>query len=149
MSGEAMHQQGYTNLYGCDISCVSLAQLRKTRPGVYTHVEEVDMEVTPYPFEDAFFAGFICVGVLSSVQNIEATFREWLRLAKPRAKFAFSHRDDLLVKDCDECRPSMDKLSLEGLWKKLHESEPTDYLPDAPSEIQRVLKIRTFVFEKL
>eukprot|EP00929_Paragymnodinium_shiwhaense_P053126 TRINITY_DN265_c0_g1_i1.p1 TRINITY_DN265_c0_g1~~TRINITY_DN265_c0_g1_i1.p1 ORF type:complete len:255 (-),score=61.36 TRINITY_DN265_c0_g1_i1:282-965(-) len=149
MSGEAMRTKGYTNLHGCDISPVSLDVIRKEKPGVYEDLMVVDMEVIPYGFPEGFFEGVICVGVLSYVNNIEATFREWLRVSKSGAKIAFTHREDLLAKEGDECRGGMEKIASEGLWKMLYESEPEAYMPNAPGELERSLQIRSFVFEKL
>eukprot|EP00929_Paragymnodinium_shiwhaense_P067619 TRINITY_DN34007_c0_g1_i1.p1 TRINITY_DN34007_c0_g1~~TRINITY_DN34007_c0_g1_i1.p1 ORF type:complete len:260 (-),score=31.41 TRINITY_DN34007_c0_g1_i1:661-1374(-) len=149
LSGQRMKQKGYSNLHGCDISAASLEVLERGKPGVYKDTKVVDAELGPQPFEDGFFAGVICVGVLSSIKRVEGIFREWLRTSKPKAKFVFNHRDDLFAKEGDQCRQSMQKLCAEGLWKELHQSEPLEYLPYCPCEVQRNLRIRIFVFEKL
>eukprot|EP00929_Paragymnodinium_shiwhaense_P053127 TRINITY_DN265_c0_g2_i1.p2 TRINITY_DN265_c0_g2~~TRINITY_DN265_c0_g2_i1.p2 ORF type:complete len:228 (-),score=51.93 TRINITY_DN265_c0_g2_i1:271-954(-) len=149
MSGEAMKAKGFTSLHGGDISPVSLEVIKKEKAGLYLDLKVVDMEVIPYGFPEGLFGGVVCIGVLSYVQNIEATFREWIRLTKPSAKIAFTHREDLLLKEGDDCRSGLERLCAEGLWKKLYESEPESYLPNAPCEVERSLRIRSFVFEKL
>lgn len=149
ISGEALRQAGIRNpIYGSDISTKSLDLIGERKPGLYAAFEQVDLDTPPLPYGDGALAGVICVGVLSYVNGIEGAFREFVRCTRPGGLIVWTHREDYCVAEGDECLSGKQKLEREGLWAELYVSGPESYLPDAPVEAERSLRIRSFVMRR-
>ena len=125
LAGAALAAEGFRNITGLDISAESV-KLALGR-GVYESVHEGDLQ-QPLPFADKSFDALTCVGVLTYVEEVSATFRDFCRLVRPSGHIVFTSRDDLYFeRNYDALTASLVQA---GSWRELHRSAPGPYLPN-------------------
>ncbi len=143
LSGRALHDAGYRDLVGIDISTDSLVHADKT--GVYQHVHVQNLQEVPFPFDADSFDAIACVGVLAYVADPAKLFREFCRLVTSNGYVVLTQRDDWFASQ--DYHGVLAALEDEGLWETILVSEPQLYLPnnDDFSDRIRVIYIVTRV----
>ncbi len=101
--------------------------MRPTEQGVYESVHEGDLQQQPLSFAAGTFDALACVGVLTYIENASATLREFCRLVRPGGHIVFTCRDDLYAERRYGERTA--EIADAGLWRELHRSMPSPYLP--------------------
>lgn len=137
LSGQALHQAGYQDIVGVDISPDSLVIAEKTN--AYRHVQTQDLQQTPFPFEADSFDALTCVGVMTYVSEPTRVLREYCRLVSSGGYLVFTQRTDLF--ETQGYNAVMAQLQDEGLWEVVTVSEPQPYLPDNEDYGDRILVI--------
>ncbi|ETX03445.1 class I SAM-dependent DNA methyltransferase [Candidatus Entotheonella palauensis] len=137
LSGQALHDAGYRDIVGIDISPDSLVIAEKTN--VYRQVQTQDLQQTPFPFETDSFDALACVGVMTYVAEPAPVFREYCRLVSSGGYLVFTQRTDLF--DAQDYNAVMAQLQDEGLWEIVSVSEPQPYLPNNEDYGDRILVI--------
>ena len=154
LSGEALSADGFSNLYGCDISEESLNLLQKK--DIYTGLKPANLEQR-LPYADEEFQCVTCVGTLSYVHQFEQLYREVRRVTAPGGLFIFSHRTAptgggfdhetaLWDRDADGCRSAAATLEKEGMWQLHHLSLPAPYMPTNPDPDESQKRIRVIAY---
>ncbi len=134
LSGRALAAVGFTDIRGIDLSERSLAVARES--GIYRSLERVDLNERPLPLPDAAFGAAGCTGVLTYVPDGEGLMRELCRVVRPGGWIAFTQRDDLHAERGYDAM--LEKLAGQRLWKVVHRSEPSPYLPGNPEFGDRI-----------
>lgn len=142
ISGEALQRQGFLRVTGLDVSPASLDLIKQKKPGLYEELGVADLDVA-LKFPDNAFAGAVCVGVLSYVNNYEGLFSEWCRTLRKGGLVVFTHRQGQ-GPALDDAATNLEKA---GKWKKLKETGPMDYMPKNPEKEEREKKIKYYVFQ--
>jgi predicted TPR repeat methyltransferase len=125
LSGEALAAADFQDIVGIDISPASL-KLSAAR-GVYSKLQQVDLHSLPLPFEANAFDALVCVGVLTYVQEVSATLKDFCRLVRPSGYIVFTCRDDLYQ---EQRYPQLlTELVDEHCWQSVYQSPPSPYLP--------------------
>ena len=143
LTGTALRNLGFERVEGIDISA-SLLELAE-RTGAYVHVEQVDMQAFPLPFEDDEFDAVNFIGALTYFETDEI-LRELCRIVRSGGHVVFSQRDDIM-RDQDY-GAKLRMLEQDGLWKRTFGTEPMPYLPNHP-EYGTEIKVQYFVYEVL
>jgi predicted TPR repeat methyltransferase len=125
LAGRALKAAGFKNIVGSDISSKSVQLAADTE--AYSKTLVLDLQEFPFPFENNYFAGVNCVGVMTYIEKIAGLFKEFTRITRPGGVVAFTHRDDM-VED-DKFISALKNAEDEGLWEMLFRSEPEPYLP--------------------
>lgn len=134
LSGRALHDAGYRDIVGIDISSDSLVIAEKT--DVYRRVDIQNLQTVPLPFDADSFDAIVCVGVLTHVTDPAALFREFCRLVTSGGYIVLTHRDDFF--DSQDYPGVLTGLRDEGLWETISVSEPKLYLPDNDDFTDRI-----------
>ncbi len=123
--GRALRARGFAGqILGLDISDASLEIARQR--GVYDSLERADLQRRLALEEDSVDA-VVCVGVMTYLPEVEAAWREFARVARPRGVVVVTQRDDLW--HARECQAVVDRLEDEGVWTPLEITGPAPYLP--------------------
>ncbi len=134
LSGRALHDTGYRDIVGIDISPDSLVLAEQT--GAYRHVHIQDLQQVPFPFDTDSFDAIACVGVLTYVDDPATLFREFCRLVSSGGYIVLTQRDDLFASQ--DYTTVLAKLQDEGLWETISVSEPQLYLPNNDDFADRI-----------
>ena len=145
LSSEALAANGFTTLYGVDVSSESLALCRKK--GLHTELELCELDTEPLPFPTDSFSAVACVGVLSYVTKFEHIFGEWCRTTRPGGLCAFTTRT--WDEDTHGIRTAAECLVSSGKWRLRHLSAPSPYMPKNPLPEESSKRIRYLVYEVL
>lgn len=125
MVGAALRAGGYTGtLTGLDISEDSLARARHR----YDDVRVADL-TRPLDLPDDAFGALTCVGVMTYLPDVEATWREFTRVVQPGGRIVMTQREDLW--EPRACQDAVDRLAEEGRWSPIDIHGPAAYLPEA------------------
>jgi predicted TPR repeat methyltransferase len=123
--GRALRERGFTGqILGVDISQASLEVAGQC--GAYDSLERADLQQR-LAFEDDSVDAAVCVGVMTYLPEVEAVWREFARVTRPRGVVVATQREDLW--DTRECQAVVDRLQGEGVWRPLEISGPAPYLP--------------------
>jgi predicted TPR repeat methyltransferase len=123
--GRALRAQGFTGrIVGLDISQASLQIAQQS--GAYNSLEPADLQQR-LPLEDDSVDAVICAGVMTYLPEVEAVWREFARVAKPRGVVVVTQREDLW--QLRDCQTVVDRLHDEGVWTPLEIGGPAPYLP--------------------
>lgn len=134
LSGTALKDAGYQHIAFMDISQDSLDLAHKT--GAYTALKQVNMQVSPLPYETDEFAGLQCVGVLTYAPDTDGILREFCRIVQSGGLVMFTQRDDLFAER--HCTAVFQALEDKGLWSKVAVSDPQTYLPNTEDYGNRI-----------
>jgi SAM-dependent methyltransferase len=96
------------------------------RDGAYTTLGSGDLQ-QPLPIENDSVDVVVCVGVMTYVPDVEATWREFARVVRPGGLIVVTQREDLW--DPRDCQGVIDRMSGDGIWGDVDVSEPAPYLP--------------------
>lgn len=125
--GRALRERGCTaDIGGIDISQASLRVARQT--GAYATLEPADLQ-QPLDVEDDSVDVLVCVGVMTYLPAVEATWREFARVVRPGGIVVVTQREDLW--EPRGCQEVIDRLAAEGVWAALDVAGPAPYLPQA------------------
>lgn len=122
---DAMLRRGSYRLEGVDISKASLD--RAASRGLYERVFQHDIQAVPLPVGDGAYDAAASIGVLTYIANAEALLRDLCRCVCAGGAIAFTQRSDLW--EARDMPGILARLEEDGLWRKLHVSEPRQYLP--------------------
>lgn len=129
--GQALRAEGYAGaLTGLDISEESLAIARET--GAYAALEPADLQ-QPLPVGDGGADAVVCVGVMTYLPDVEATWRELTRATRGGGLVVVTQREDLW--ESRRCQAVVDRLVGEGLWGAVEVSDPAPYMPEADNDL--------------
>ncbi|MFT6291913.1 MAG: putative TPR repeat methyltransferase [Ilumatobacter sp.] len=141
LTGAALHEFGFREIIGADISAVSLAVAREKN--IYTDLHEVDLQKLPLEqFADDSFDAIQCVAAMAFIEA-EPMFREMCRLTRPGGVALYTQRVDLY--EARGYESIEQRLASEGLWSPLECSDPQPYLPGHPEYQERIL-VRFHIF---
>jgi len=110
--GQILHQRGYHNLVGMDISEGMLDEARKKE--VYTTLHQGVMG-EPLGFPTAFFDAIISIGVFADVHAPASAFDELIRITKTKGYIIFSVLSDFYENSGFKDR--LLELERTGQWK--------------------------------
>ncbi len=123
--GRALRARGFAGkILGLDISQASLEIARQS--GAYESLEIADLQQR-LDVEDETVDAVVCVGVMTYLPDVEAVWREFARVARPRGVVVATQREDLW--DSRECQSVVDRLQDDGVWTPLDITGPAPYLP--------------------
>jgi predicted TPR repeat methyltransferase len=123
--GRALRARGFAGqILGLDISRASLEVAE--RSGAYDSLEHADLQ-QPLALGDDSVDAVVCVGVMTYLPDVEAVWREFARVARPRGLVVATQREDLWI--ARECPAVVDRLQDEGVWTPLEVTGPAAYLP--------------------
>ncbi len=123
--GRALRSRGYTGrLHGLDISQSSLDVAEQW--GGYDSLDRTDLQ-EPLPVEDGSVDAVVCVGVMTYLPDVEATWRELARVTRSSGVVVVTQREDLW--DSRHCQAVFDRLQDDGVWTPLDLTGPAPYLP--------------------
>ncbi len=127
MVGQALRAHGYKRrLRGLDISRASLRVAE--RSGAYDVLEPADLQ-QPLDAESDEVDALVCVGVMTYLPDVEATWRELARVVRPGGLVVVTQREDVWASR--HCQDVVDRLEAEGVWTALEVAGPAPYLPKA------------------
>lgn len=123
--GAALGDAGYHDVVGIDASSTSLDIAART--GSYRALSEHDLTALPTSLPDDHFGGLICVGVMTYLPEVEATFREFARVVEVGAPIVFTQRTDLY--SSRQTDQAVQALVEDSTWTVLEMTDPGPYLP--------------------
>lgn len=124
-AGIALREIGFTGeLHGVDVSAASLPVAEAT--GEYDSLAVADLQ-QPLSFDDDTFDVLVCVGVMTYLPDVEATWREFSRVVRSGGLVVATQRSDLW--EARDCTAVVDRLTEDGTWEPLEVTEPRPYLP--------------------
>ena len=147
LTGIALKECGYSDIFGIDISNESIHLAKKT--SVYSGLQQLDLQRQPFPFNLNEFGAVICIGVLTYISDPVSLFKEFCRIVHPGGYIVFTHREDLV--DSSNYPKIVKELERKNYWNKLLISEPKPYLPtnkDFSDEIKVIYHVFRVSIEK-
>jgi predicted TPR repeat methyltransferase len=124
--GRALRARGFAGqIHGLDISQASLEIAG--RSGAYDSLEQADLQQR-LAVEDDSVDVVVCVGVMTYLPDVEAVWREFVRVARPGGLVVATQREDLWQPR--ECQSVVDRLQAESVWTPLEIAGPAPYLPE-------------------
>eukprot|EP00929_Paragymnodinium_shiwhaense_P090231 TRINITY_DN5039_c0_g1_i3.p1 TRINITY_DN5039_c0_g1~~TRINITY_DN5039_c0_g1_i3.p1 ORF type:complete len:251 (+),score=93.40 TRINITY_DN5039_c0_g1_i3:85-837(+) len=145
MTGEAMHEAGFEDLVGIDIS---EASLRKSKSkDVYTDLKPANMDER-LEFEDASFDVVMCIGTISYVEMVGDLLQEFVRVCKPGGFVLWTNRADWWKDDKRSVKSVAQQMETDGEWKQVLLTDEMDYLPNNPIKEDAELKIYYVAYQK-
>ncbi|MEM7197440.1 MAG: class I SAM-dependent methyltransferase [Pseudomonadota bacterium] len=91
LSGQALYNQGFHDLHGCDFSTQMLAKARAR--GIYKSLQQIDLMTLPIPIADDAYAISMAIGVFASAHLGETAGAEMLRITKPGGIMCMTQND--------------------------------------------------------
>jgi predicted TPR repeat methyltransferase len=124
--GRELRAGGFSGrLEGLDLSEASLEIARQA--GGYDGLRAADLQ-QPLPVADDTHDAVVCVGVMTYLPDVEATWRELARVARADGLVVLTQREDLW--ESRACQTVVDRLQDAGVWTLLDLSGPAPYLPE-------------------
>jgi predicted TPR repeat methyltransferase len=124
--GRALRARGFSGrILGLDLSQASLELARTS--GVYDELRQADLQQR-LDVEDDSADVVVCVGVMTYLPQVEAVWREFVRVARPGGLVVVTQREDLWPER--ECQAVVDRIQGDGLWTPLDVTGPAPYLPE-------------------
>ncbi len=119
--GELLHQHGYTNLVGLDLSSGMLAKARAKQ--VYTALHQMVLG-EPLDLPTDAFDALISIGVFTHGHAPASAFDELVRIAKPGAHIIFALRPELYADADTGFKLKFDALSASERWRLVELEAP-------------------------
>ena len=124
--GQALRARGFAGrLLGLDLSDASLEIARQG--GAYDSLARSDLQ-RRLPVEDDSVDAVVCVGVMTYLPDVEATWREFARVVRARGIVVATQREDLW--HTRGCPAVVERLENDGVWSPLEITGPAPYLPE-------------------
>jgi len=111
--GQRLHQRGYRDIVGIDVSEGMLEEARKK--GVYLELHQKVLG-EPLGFPTDSFDAVSCVGVLSPGQGPSSAFDEFIRVTKPGGYIIFTIRFEFYENPDFGFKPKQLELEATGKW---------------------------------
>lgn len=125
LAGRALREAGFGGeIHGRDLSEASLAIAKQS--GAYTSLAAINLQ-QPLPFDTGHFGGLICVGVMTYLPDVEATWREFARVVESGGVVVVTQRQDFWGPR--GCAGVIQRLTDDGIWRPLLVSEAELYMP--------------------
>lgn len=125
LAGQALRAVGFPGeIHGRDVSASSLRVAEVS--GVYASLETIDLQQI-LPFADGEFDALICVGVMTYLPDVEATWREFARVVAPGGVVVLTQRQDFW--EPRSCQAVIERLATDRVWEPIVVSDPQLYLP--------------------
>jgi predicted TPR repeat methyltransferase len=123
--GRELRARGFTGrIVGLDLSQASLDLAGET--GAYDVLDRADLQ-QPLTLEDNSVDAVVCVGVMTYLPDVEATWREFARVARPAGIVLATQREDLW--DARDCPAVIDRMRDDGVLSSAEVVGPAPYLP--------------------
>lgn len=123
--GVALRDIGFSgDVHGIDVSSASLPVADAT--GAYDSLAVADLQ-QPLDFDDDAFGALVCVGVMTYLPEVEATWREFARVVRPGGLVVVTQRSDLWLER--RCPEAVAQLVDDGVWEPIEVTEARPYLP--------------------
>lgn len=128
--GECLHQLGYTNLTGMDLSkgMLEVAQ----RKNIYRALDQMTMG-EELSYATGQFDASVVVGVFTQGHAPASSLDELVRVVKAGGHIAFSLRTDTYLEN--GFKDKMDSLESAGLWKLVEVTDAYHPLPKGEPEV--------------
>jgi predicted TPR repeat methyltransferase len=124
--GRELRNRGFGGrLLGLDLSEASLTVARES--GAYDTLDRADLQ-QPVTLEDDSVDAVVCVGVMTYLPDVEATWREFARVARPGGIVVATQREDLWQPR--GCQAVIDRMRDDGVLSSAEVVGPAPYLPD-------------------
>jgi len=137
--GQTMHEKGFTNLTGTDIS-TGMMEIAEKR-GVYNQLKKANL-LQELPFEKESFDLGVSAGVTTYLDSSALKF--WLPIIKKDGILCIVHKESVWPKWVDE----QERLESCKAWKMTWFSqEPVPYLPSL--DCKGTDKARIYIYQKL
>ena len=125
LTGEALSQAGFKSIVGFDLT-PDFAKVAMEK-NVYETVDLINMHERPFKYEDNQFAGTICIGTLTYIDDVPPVLREFARITKPGGMVIFTHRTDMI--DDPKFLKDLKSIETDNVWEEVFVSDPQPYLP--------------------
>jgi predicted TPR repeat methyltransferase len=123
--GRELRARGFTGrIVGLDLSQASLDLAGET--GAYDVLDRADLQ-QPLTLEDDSVDAVVCVGVMTYLPDVEATWREFARVARAAGIVVATQREDLW--DARDCPAVIDRMRDDGVLSSVEVVGPAPYLP--------------------
>ena len=123
--GRELRARGFGGrLIGLDLSAASLEVAQES--GAYDVLDRADLQ-QPLALEDDSVDAVVCVGVMTYLPDVEATWREFARAARPSGVVVATQREDLWHER--ECQAVLDRMRDDGVLTSAEVTGPARYLP--------------------
>lgn len=134
LAGRALRRAGFDGvLDGIDVSAASVSVAAGS--DTYTTLAVADLQ-QPFDIADDRYDALMCVGVMTYLPDVEATWREFSRVVAPGGVVALSQREDLWLPR--RCAEVIDRLASTGMWEPLAVTDPMPYLPENDDYADRI-----------
>lgn len=125
LTGQALKETCFDSIIGFDLSPdFAKVALKKN---VYEEVDIVNMHERPFKYKDDQFAGTICIGTLTYIEDVPPVLREFARITKPGGMVIFTHRTDMI--DDPKFQENLKRIETDKIWEEVLVSDPQPYLP--------------------
>jgi predicted TPR repeat methyltransferase len=132
--GRALRAKGFKGrLEGLDISESSLRIAEQT--GAYDELKPADLQ-QPLEVSDRSVDVLVCVGVMTYLPDVEATWREFARVVRPGGLVVVTMREDLW--ETRSCPDVIERLQSDGVWTPADVTGPAPYMPEATGDLADV-----------
>jgi predicted TPR repeat methyltransferase len=123
--GRALRGRGFSGrITGLDLSQASLELAGDS--GAYDELRQADLQQR-LDVEDDSVDVVVCVGVMTYLPEVEAVWRELVRVARPGGLVVVTQREDLWPER--DCPGVVARMQEDGLWTPLDITGPAPYLP--------------------
>ena len=124
--GRELRARGFEGrIVGLDLSQASRDVARES--GAYDSLERADLQ-QPLALDDDIADAVVCAGVMTYLPDVEATWREFARVARPSGVVVATQREDLW--DERECQAVVDRMRQDGVLASADVVGPAPYLPE-------------------
>lgn len=140
------------SIVGTDASPKSLEFVKETKPGVYSDMKVVNLELphAEQGFEvNGTYDAVTCVGVTSYIRDFTNLMNDWSSMVRPGGVVAWTHRPELWDVDEAKCASVAQKLVDEKKWELVFKSEPLPYYPKNPKPEDASRTIYYLVYRRL
>jgi predicted TPR repeat methyltransferase len=123
--GRALRGRGFSGrITGLDLSRASLELAGDS--GAYDDLRQADLQQRLDVADDSVDV-VVCVGVMTYLPEVEAVWREFVRVARPGGLVVVTQREDLWPER--DCPGVVERMQEDGLWTPLDITGPAPYLP--------------------
>jgi ubiquinone/menaquinone biosynthesis C-methylase UbiE len=130
--GQLLHQRGYHDIVGIDVSEGMLEEARKK--GVYLELQQKVLgEQLGFPTDS--FDAVSCVGVLSPGQGPASAFEEMIRITKPSGYILFTIQPKFYENSDFGYKPKQLALETAGKWLLEEKTEKFQGLPKSEPDL--------------
>lgn len=142
LSGKALQEAGFKQIYGCDISAKSVEIAAQTGAYLETFIQDLNQ---PIPKPPRFFNAIISVGVLAFFDDLRPVMIHFCDGTQPGGLILFSQRQDIYRSGQNEGQFA--ELEAKGKWKAVYQTEWMPYLTN--NRDYQGIRVKYFAYEVL